>query len=892
MKFSFALYTLIIVTVNSFAQKPRLDTQVLNKWPYLYAPSISNDGKYASYTIGKQPTANHTLVVQSTSGSWKKEYVNASEGLFTPDNKRFIYASKDTLFSVKLGSDTAIYLATIKSYKRPQRKKDAWLAYLLKNPQNELILVNLLSGEEKHYFAVADYFFDDTGKVLLLKSTNDETSSFNTNLKWVALQGNNEHIIWSSKSLPYNYRFDSKGSQLTFMTTETIDGRSTNSIWYYKNGNDKATIYANDRSTSIGSELSICSDPPEFSANGRYIFFNLQPVVETYTPKQNRVNVDIWSTEDLQLQSTQLLDPNVLNKYTAVINIDNNQIRQLENDDERILTHPYQLTGDFIVIEDKHSSDKFWLNKYRSYYYVSLKNGSKKLLKKGRLLSFSFSPKGNYLIYYDTNQHHYFSYNITNNQTTNISKGISTKLDNEYSDTPIFEGPVGVAGWITSDTSLLVYDNYDVWRLSPTKKRAPLNITNGYGQRNHIKLRLVYEEDTLEIASGDQSLLLTAFNTITKDNGFYVTSLAKQGTPKLLTTGPWMLYHSSSQLPRGLSQEMRPLKASNATCWLVQRQSATDAPNYYMTTNFKSFRALTALQPQKKYNWLTAELITWKQPNGKVSQGILYKPEDFTPDKQYPIIFNYYEKVSHSLHQYLQPGFTEGSINIPWFVSRGYLVFTPDINYTIGKPGASALKSVVSAAKYLVKFPWVNGSRMGIQGHSWGGYETNYIICHTNLFAAAASAAGLSDFVSGYGSLLLGSGESAQFLYETHQNRMAATLWQRPELYIDNSPIFKGNAVTTPLLIMHNKADAIVPWNQSVEFFTALRRLNKKAWMLQYDKSGHTVTGQNAADYTIRLTQFFDHYLKGVPAPMWMTKGVPASRKGDVMAFELDTTDF
>ncbi len=273
--------------------------------------------------------------------------------------------------------------------------------------------------------------------------------------------------------------------------------------------------------------------------------------------------------------------------------------------------------------------------------------------------------------------------------------------------------------------------------------------------------------------------------------------------------------------------------------------------------------------------------------DGRPNQGILYKPENFDPRKKYPIIFYYYEKLSDELHLFSNPASTEGPINIPWFVSRGYLVFTPDISYSLGEPGASALNSVVSAAKYLEKFPWLDASKMGLQGHSWGGYETNYIISHTNMFAAAASAAGPSDFVSGYGSLL-GSGESAQFFYEIHQMRIGATLGDRPDLYISNSPVFNVNSVTAPLLIMHNKRDVPVPWSQGVEFFTGLRRLNKEVWMLQYDDQGHILYGKAAMDYTIRLTQFFDHYLKGFPAPMWMTKGRPAKLKGVDDRFELD----
>ncbi len=223
-----------------------------------------------------------------------------------------------------------------------------------------------------------------------------------------------------------------------------------------------------------------------------------------------------------------------------------------------------------------------------------------------------------------------------------------------------------------------------------------------------------------------------------------------------------------------------------------------------------------------------------------------------------------------------------GDVNIPWFVSRGYLVFTPDIRYIIGQTGERVYNSVVSAAQYFSQTPWVDAAKMGINGHSFGGYETNYLVTHTSLFAAAATAAGPANFISHYGGIQgkIYRANSGQAMYETSQMRMSATLWQTPDLYIKNSPVFSIDKVTTPILIMHNKADDLVPWMQSVELFTGLRRLGKKAWMLQYDEGGHGIHGKEAEDFTIRLTQFFDHYLKNAPPPRWMTEGIPAKLKG------------
>jgi dipeptidyl aminopeptidase/acylaminoacyl peptidase len=295
---------------------------------------------------------------------------------------------------------------------------------------------------------------------------------------------------------------------------------------------------------------------------------------------------------------------------------------------------------------------------------------------------------------------------------------------------------------------------------------------------------------------------------------------------------------------------------------------------------FKTFTQITDVQPQKAYNWLTAQLVKWKTPDGNTTQGILYKPENFDPKKKYPIIFHYYERKSSGLHNFPSPQLQDGgTIDIATYVSNGYLVFLPDVHFKVGYPGRSSLNTILSAVKYLSRYPWVNTKRMGLMGHSFGGFQTDYIITHIHLFAAAVSMSGMADFISAYGSII-GDGTSRQRQYELYRDRMGATLWQRPDLYVENSPVLKADQITTPVLLMANKKDNDVPYEQGFEFFTALRRLGKKAWMLQYDNSGHQVVSEiDKTDLTIRTRQFFDYYLMDKTPPKWMSVGVQASQK-------------
>jgi dipeptidyl aminopeptidase/acylaminoacyl peptidase len=245
------------------------------------------------------------------------------------------------------------------------------------------------------------------------------------------------------------------------------------------------------------------------------------------------------------------------------------------------------------------------------------------------------------------------------------------------------------------------------------------------------------------------------------------------------------------------------------------------------------------------------------------------------------MIVYFYERSNNTLHNYIAPSPTPSRLNISFFVSRGYIVFVPDIWYKTGKPGQSAYDYIVSGTRAVVKLGFVDSTKIGLQGQSWGGYQIAHLITRTNLYAAAWAGAPVANMTSAYGGIRWGSGLNRQFQYEKTQSRIGATLWERQDLYLENSPLFHLPKVKTPLVIMANDKDDAVPWYQGIELFTGLRRLNKKVWMLNYNDELHNlVERKNRKDIQIREQQFFDWLLKGEnPAP-WLNEGVPAIMKG------------
>lgn len=878
-------------------RKPALDSNAIVKWQTLaHQPSISNDGGYFVYGIENLPFGSSTLVVKAVNSSWEKDIVGVNSGEFTRDNKQLIYRSNDTLYFLKLGSNEQKFIIQIASY---QIINGEWLLYQSQGKQNDLYLKNLINGKEVNVDGVVRFSVTGSGNILLLEVERRGSSS----LLWINMTGFTQHIVWSSEEFNNrhfslkNHQFDKFETQLVFMIEEkSLDDSSNHSaketvksIWYYKMGMNRALPIIERKLKGIDSGFLISNSSPEFSDNGKYIFFHLikKDKLNRTEQRDSDPTVEILSYKDSVLRYQQDL-PNEERTYYASFNLDTKRIIRIEHEDERFGGSG----GDFAIAEAKTSISEYWWPSFsgKTQWLVSLYDGSRKAMKS--MYVYSFSPNGKYLVYYSPEHQHYFSYNLASGKIQNISGGIPTawlKHEGAHINLPTKPNPVlGITGWISNNKEVLVYDNYDIWRLNIEGNSRPINVTNGYGRLHHIKFRITNYGALMDGISDSSKLLLTAFDTRNKYNGFFSVELNRKSNPKMLVMGPWTFFLGGPDVvpnDKESMYQMEPIKASSVEKWVVKRESATEAPNYYITDDFKSYKALTNLQPQKDYNWLSTELVTWKQLDGTISQGVLYKPEDFNPQKKYPIIFLYYELLSHNMYGYPFPNFAGGRINIPWFVSHGYLVFTPDIHYSIASKsgkvvGDHAVNSVVSAAKYLSLRSYIDSTKMGIQGHSFAGGETLYIITHTKKFAAACAVAPtVSNEISSYLEILRANGKpkySKMLHSEIGHNKIGATLWQRPDLYVRASPVFNANQVSTPLLLMHNQGDLACDWVQSIQMYMALRRLGRRVWMLQYPKGGHVVRGNDAVDFTVRLDQFFDHYLRDNPAPNWMI--VPGSR--------------
>ena len=535
-----------------------------------------------------------------------------------------------------------------------------------------------------------------------------------------------------------------------------------------------------------------------------------------------------------------------------------------------------------------------WDGRYNDVWVANTTDGSRKKVKTRRRSSPQPSSAGRYLLYFEDRAWHCID--TSSGVDVNLTGKLGIPFEREDWDKPSPRRPHGIAGWTHNDAEVLIYDRYDIWKVKPDGSGATC-LTDGYGRAHEIRFRYTRLDPEERYIPADQPLLLAAMNLETMEAGFFIDRLEGNARPRALL----MKAKSFS------SRSRRGRRRSRTTTTPSRRRfgsgagivKAKDHLFFTMSTfrqppdlwvadlDFGNMRQLTSLNPQQNnIRWGDAELTRWRSLDGKPLKGILIKPEGFDPQKKYPLMVYFYERMSQNLHRYVapQPG---TSPNAAYYVSNGYLWFMPDIHYREGYPGDSALKCIVPGVQALVAKGFVKEDGIGAAGHSWGGYQTAYLVTQTDIFKAIESGAPVSNMTSAYGGIRWSSGMSRAFQYEKTQSRIGGTLWEYPMRYVGNSPVFQADKVNTPVLMLHNDQDGAVPWYQGIEYFCALRRRGKEVYLFNYVGEPHGLRKrQNQTDWAMRMQQYFDHHLKGAPAPEWMKHGVPyIEREREKFAF-------
>ena len=912
------------------AQNKPLDHSVYDGWQSVSTVKLTPDGGLLSYEVNPQE-GDGTLYIRNLTtgalvaverGSGLKWANDATWAVFTVkapfdstrqakiDKKGKDDQPKDSLAKVNLrtlqwemigeagtnalGMDAAPYIYAAQEVKGRKSKK--------------LLVIDTATGAVDSIMNVSSFEASKSGFRLVAALAKEDADSLSRSAVVVYDFPSGKIDTLSAEIKTYaNLRFNEGGDKIVFTATdqeEKNDGTPSHAIWLAQ---EKTLVKATRRAPAVtaweAAEIlpADCADLPEgwvVGASSRPAFSNdasrLVLTLSEYFPAKDttvyefeNAQLDIWVWDKHTVPPMDKVGrPST---RTAVVNL--NQPGRLipvaANPSDRISffeganlnfalstdTYPY-------VIDNMWASDS-----KADIYLVNLTDGSRKLLSKGAEGYAIPSPHGKYLAYFDPADGNWYTLDLATNAKKNITQNTGVNFWDEEDDHPTTGYvPIDYPDWVGNDEFLLLADRYDIWKLSPDGSKA-VNLTNGAGRRNKIQYRVQnldgrtnpYLYQFIKTVPAKGTVRLTAFDTQTKRNGFASVDVVRGGDP-----ATFLAEKSFTTVT----------KADNANTIAFLKGDFRNPMDLYITKDYwATDTKLTSINPQQaQYRWGDAQLVHWNAYDGTPLDGLLFTPDGVKPGDKLPLMIYFYEKNAETLFNYRAPAPSRSTVNISFFVSRGYVVFIPDIVYVDGHPGESAYNCICSGAEAMCnQFSYIDKSKMAIQGQSWGGYQTAYLVTRTNMFAAAGAGAPVGNMTSAYGGIRWESGMSRIGQYEHGQSRVGKTLWEDGglDLYIENSPVFHAPNVTTPVLIMHNDSDGAVPWYQGIEFFMSLRRLGKPAWLLEYNNEQHNLSERrNSKDLSIRLQQFFDYYLKGEPLPVWMESGIPYARKGNYYATE------
>lgn len=925
----FVIIGLVLLSQVAFAQrraaapvvKEALTEAAYDEWKSITFRQLTPNGQHLVYTLNPEDS-DGKVVFQNLAKNTEKSVDRAASIALTVDSKHAIFLikaqkdslthyrrikkkreemPKDTLGIFDFQTQQVTKIADVKSYKTPS-KAGGWMAYISeKMPESTdedskpkkvsddngytLVLKNLASGEDQLIPYVRDYQFDAQGTSLIYYSTGTTSKQAGVYVHDLSTQTASLLMEGHSKYKISYLSFDEEGEQVTFIAdTDTTKAliRSPQ-LMYWKKGQATATALADASTAGVPNGWLISPNyNPSFSKDGKRLFLGTNPppiVQDTTLLPEEIVNVEVWHWQDDYIYTEQnvRLPRERRRSFVAVMDLPSGKLTQLATEEiSEIRLDEEGKAGFALGIDDSaYRMLRTWdISSFNDLYLVDMKNGTTKPIAKAIKGNARFSPDAGFVYWYSSPDSAWYTYHITSGKTTNLTKGLPVTFSDELNDSPEYPSSYNLAGWTLNEESILIYDRYDIWKFDPLGNKAPERLTNN-GRENQWVYRYEKLDDEERFIDLSKALTLSLFDEKNKDAGFAILRPGTATPQQLLKTG-----HRYNLIA----------KAKEADVLLYTKENFQEFPDLHVAeANFAKARKVTTANPQQsKYRWGTAELVKWLSLDNIELEGILYKPENFDPNKKYPMVVFYYERFSNTLHNHHKPEPIRSAVHRTMYVSNDYLVFVPDVAYKIGFPGESALNAILPGVTSLIQQGFVDPKKVGLQGHSWSGYQTAYILTKSNMFAAAEAGAIVANMTSAYGGIRWETGLARAFQYEKTQSRLGVSIWENPTRYIENSPLFYADKIETPLLLMHNDADGHVPWYQGIEMYVAMRRLNKPTWMLNYNGEPHwPVKRQNRIDFQKRMMQFFDHYLKEAPMPSWMVRGVPATEKGILQGYEL-----
>ncbi|RJE77915.1 acylaminoacyl-peptidase [Pseudoalteromonas sp. MSK9-3] len=612
-----------------------------------------------------------------------------------------------------------------------------------------------------------------------------------------------------------------------------------------------------------------------WSESGERLYFQNRPLLENkapelkYSDKKSLSDYDtiraqkglkVWHNADPEIKPREIKTWKETNKhrhYHAVYHINSQHVAQLSTPQVKNLT--LHTEAQYLLGSDNtaHLKEVMYNGFFQDYYAINVQNGNKTTITTHTRFKPTLSPTGNHAAYFEDKQ--IWLKDLATQQQVSLTNKIDTAIfaDDKH-DYPKEQSSYRFAGWQVDGSTLYAYSKHDIWAFDVTTAQAT-RLTNGQATNTQYRVRKLNK--TATGYTPEQTLVLSAHNLNNKQTHIATLSL-KDNTVRTVL--------------KDAARFDVVKRAKHSDKLLFTKQSYHEFPDFWqVSSDFKNPQKITDLNPQvSQFAWgQKPELVQYKGHDGEDLQGVLIKPAGYKKGDKLPVVIYFYRYMSQRMYDFPKMELNHRP-NFPMFTSNGYALFLPDIRFEIGKPGPSSTQTMINAAQKLIDIGVAHPDKIGLQGHSWAGYQSAYMITQTDMFKAIVSGAPVTNMTSAYSGIRLKSGLARQFQYETGQSRIGKPLHKALDLYIENSPVFFADKVNTPILMMFGDKDGAVPWQEGIQYYLALRRLDKDAILLQYEGEPHHLKKfPNQLDFSIRMMEYFDFHLKGEQPKEWITKG-------------------
>lgn len=897
---SLLLLAMVALFTQATAQQKILELKDYPRWSRIVSPTPSPDGNWFAYTL-RPNGGDDTLHLKSLADNSLKRIPYGLNPIFSDNSRYFAYLTKpnkaesEKLRKAKKPILQTAFLHDLQGEKKFQVEAAnsmafsgdgrLWLVHRKKAEEDksshsgsDLVVYNIAEGSSSVIGNVSEYALNKKSSHLAyLVDAQDKIGNgvYLLNLKTMAVsmldsdQKKFQGLVWDDAGSKRN-EWALKGNQLAVLKGEKIDSleQQVNTLLVFASIQTKPTMKSLDSRTPGFPTGYVVSEKTNvsFLADGKAVWLGIkEQAAKIKLDKDTIPNVDVWHWKDDYIQSVQIVRANRDRNatFSAVFHHDQNQFVRLADDTTKTVLpskHPkFKIGRD----ETPYISDVNWGVSPADLYRVDIATGEK--LKFESLVNrpLQISPDGKFFLYQKDTA--IIAYNLETNSKANISAKadvVFMDLEHPY---PHEKPPFGVAGWTKDGKHVIVNHKYDLWMLALDGTKAT-NITQ-IGSREEIRFRYANLDKEEEWIDTKKGMVLEAYGEWTKKSGFYDLKIGALPVP--------LLYEEAMFGP--------PLKAELSDRVFFTRQTFEDFPDFYMAdARFSQPNRLTEANPQQKeYAWGKRKLVEFTNSKGQRLQGILTLPANYVEGKAYPTIMYFYEKMSDRHNQYSMPVYDDRP-HFSTYASNGYVVFMPDIVFEEGRPGTSSLDAITSAANKLIELGYADKNNIGLQGHSWGGYQTSFILTQTDMFKCIVTGAPPTNLESFYNNIYASTGTVHHGIMEIGQVRMGrdVTPWTHREDYNRENPMYHVPKIKTPFMILHGTKDGAVDWAQGLEMYNAARRLGKDVIFLSYPNEGHHLANEaNQKDFQTRMKQYFDHYLMAKPAPDWMQNGVPHLQK-------------